>query len=384
MVVSPFTELPNRRTLDFIWRCIRSLLKSMGYDTSLQRFTKQLLLKTVHFKRGRSNNSLECGRASLTSSNAEKVISMNSSGKWGKEMGGPINRIASGRVCFAAVALYLLASISTLHAQVASGPSLQVTSALGRKLYSLADDESVAAARKKLAADPKNVELVLALSKAEAGRRQYKEAVATCTEGLAFAPKDADLYVERGHRELGLREFAPASQDLKRATELAPQNLDAFYHLGLARYFLGEFSAAAASFNAARALAKTNDSLIDTSNWLYVSWRRAGDEAKASEVLTRITPEVKNTEPHLFFYLSLLHFYQGKVAEKDILPPPAKPNDVEAELRFNTVSYGVGNWHYYHHETPQAVSLFSEVVKGEAWNSWGFIGSEVELSRLKK
>jgi hypothetical protein len=30
------------------------------------------------------------------------------------------------------------------------------------------------------------------------------------------------------------------------------------------------------------------------------------------------------------------------------------------------------------------VSLFSEVVKGEAWNSWGFIGSEVELARLKK
>ena len=302
-------------------------------------------------------------------------------------MGRSANRVASGRVCFTAVALYLLASISSLHAQTsaASGePSLQVTSALGRKLYSLADDESVTTARKKLAADPKNVELVLALSKAQAGRRQYKEAVATCTEGLAFAPKDADLYVERGHRELGLREFAPASQDLKRATELAPQNLDAFYHLGLARYFLGEFSAAAASFNSARALAKNNDSLIDTSNWLYVSWRRAGDEAKASEVLTRIKPEVKNTEPHLFFYLSLLHFYQGKVAENDILPPPAKPNDVEAELRFNTVSYGVGNWHLYHRETPQAVSLFSEVVKGDAWNSWGFIGSEVELARLKK
>ncbi len=306
-------------------------------------------------------------------------------------MGQTVNRIASARVCLIALPLYLLvsqtASISPLHAQtsfVTDASSLQVTSALGRKLYSLPDDESVTTARKKLAADPTNVELVLALSKAEAGRRQYKEAVATCTRGLSIAPKDADLYVERGHRELGLREFGPAMQDLKRATELAPENLDAFYHLGLSHYFLGEFSAAAVAFDAARALAKNNDSLIDTSNWLYVSLRRAGDEAKAAAVLTRITPAVKNTEPHLYFYLSLLHFYQGKVAESDILPPPAKPNDIEAELRFNTVRYGVGNWHLYHHETPQAVSLFNEVVQGEAWNSWGFIGSEVELARMKK
>lgn len=313
-------------------------------------------------------------------------------GGWGKEMGRLVDRMASARgwlvvlgFCFATSGT---GAGSLLHAQTGKvgGGSFEVTSTLGRKLYSLPDDESVTTARKKLAADPKNVALVLALSKAEAGRRQYREAVATCTKGLAAAPKDADLYVERGHRELGLREFRLAMQDLKRATELAPENLDAHYHLGLAHYFLGEFGAAAASFEAARALAKNNDSLIDTSNWLYVSLRRAGQEAKASEVLTRITPDVKNTEPHLHFYLSLLHFYQGKLGEKEVLPPPpAKPDDVETELSFNTVSYGVGNWHLYNHrEIPQAMQLFSEVVKGDAWNSWGFVGSEEELARAKK
>jgi tetratricopeptide (TPR) repeat protein len=310
----------------------------------------------------------------------------------GVEMNTLIDRIARRRGYFLALALGLLASganpISFLHAQNTAKvgePSFEVTSALGRKLYALPDDESVTTARKKLAADPKNVALMLALSKAEAGRRQYKEAVATCTKGLLAAPKDADLYVERGHRELGLREFRPAMQDLKRATELAPENLDAHYHLGLAHYFLGEFGAAAASFEAARKLAKNNDSLIDCSNWLYVSLRRAGQEARASEALARITPEVTNTEPHLYFYLRLLHFYQGKLTEREVLPPrPAKPDDLEAELSFNTVSYGVGNWHLYHHETARALNLFREVVKGEAWNSWGFIGSEIELARSRK
>jgi tetratricopeptide (TPR) repeat protein len=223
------------------------------------------------------------------------------------------------------------------------------------------------------------------LSKAEAARRQYREAVATATQGLAFAPKNADLYLERGHRELGLREFQAALNDLLKATRLAPENLDAHYHLGLAHYFLGEFDDAASSFGKARGLAKTNDSLIDCSNWLYVSLQRAGKPEQAAQALTRITPDVKNTEPHLYFYLRLLHFYQGQLTEEAVLPPPPTgPQDLEGELSINTVSYGVGNWRVYHHNRSDAISLFRNVVKGEAWNSWGFIGSELELLRGEK
>jgi tetratricopeptide (TPR) repeat protein len=260
--------------------------------------------------------------------------------------------------------------------------ALEVTSGLGRKLYALPDDESVIDARKSLAADPKSIERVLQLSKAEAARRQYRESVATSTEGLAFAPKNADLYLERGHRELGLREFKPAMNDLEQASRLAPEMLDAYYHLGLAHYFLGEFDEAAASFDRARVLAKSNDSLIDCSNWLYVSLRRAGKEQEAAQVLIRITPEVKNTEPHLYFYLRLLHFYQGQLTAESVSPPPpAGSADLEGELAFDTVSYGVGNWYLYHHNRSGAEVLFKNVMKGEAWNAWGFIGSEEELLR---
>ena len=260
--------------------------------------------------------------------------------------------------------------------------ALELTSGLGRKLYALPDDQSVITARKSLAADPKNVEPVLQLSKAEAARRQYREAVATCTHGLALAPKNADLFLERGHRELGLREFNKAMSDLQQATRLAPEMLDAYYHLGLAHYFLGQFGEAAASFDKARELAKSNDSLIDCSNWLYVSLRRAGKEQEAAQVLIRITPEVKNTEPHLYFYLRLLHFYQGRLTAESVSPPPpAGPADLEGELAFDTVSYGLGNWYFYHHNRSGADVLFKNVVKGEAWNAWGFIGSEEELLR---
>ena len=247
--------------------------------------------------------------------------------------------------------LYLFIATCSLATQLpsqigteAGDGALEITSGLGRKLYALPDDESVIDARKSLAADPKSVERVLQLSKAEAARRQYREAVATTTQGLAFAPKNADLYLERGHRELGLREFKPAMDDLEHATRLAPEMLDAHYHLGLAHYFLSEFNEAAASFERARALAKSDDSLIDCSNWLYVSLRRAGEEREAAQALTRITPDIKNTEPHLYFYLRLLHFYQGQLTAEAVLPPsPTGPEDLEGELAFDTVSYGVSS-----------------------------------------
>jgi tetratricopeptide (TPR) repeat protein len=258
----------------------------------------------------------------------------------------------------------------------------EVMSLLGRKLYALPDgDGAIRAAESKSAADPTSVPLSLNLSKAQAAKRQYKEAVATCTKGLDRAPNDAQLYIERGHRELGLRDFKTAEADLSRAAQLDARQLDAHYHLGLAYYFQREFAKAAESFEHARALAKTDDSLIDCSNWLYVSLRRAGKTGEAAAVLKNITPEIKNTEPHLFFYLQLLHFYQGKASEAQVLPQkPAGPSDLEHELSFNTINYGVGNWHLYNGDGAAAHPFFQKVMNGDAWNSWGFIGSELELA----
>ncbi len=261
--------------------------------------------------------------------------------------------------------------------------TVEATSLLGRTLYALPDSDGlIAAAKTALAANPKDVALRLKLARAQAGKRQYREAITTCNDGLQYTPKNAELYLEKGHRELGLRDFQRGLADLREAVRLDPQNLDAQYHLGMAQYFLRDFKEAAAGFQRALDLAKTPDSVIDCSNWLYVSLQRAGEPERAVDVLKRIGPDLKNSEPHLFFYLRLLRFYQGKVSEKELLPPaPSGPSDIEGELSFNTVNYGVGNWHLYHGDRGSAEKFFRRVIAGYAWNSWGFIGSELELSR---
>ena len=62
-------------------------------------------------------------------------------------------------------------------------------------------------------------------------------------------------------------------------------------------------------------------------------------------------------------------------------PPPAGPEDLEGELAFDTVSFGVGNWRFYHYNRAEAIVLLRNVAMGEAWNSRGFIGSEPDLLR---
>ena len=197
--------------------------------------------------------------------------------------------------------LAVLALAASLSVPAQTQGVFETTSLLGQRLYAQMDDGSIAAAKSKLTSGSPSAADYLSLSKAEAGRRQYQEAVKTDTEALALFPDDAALLLERGHRELGLREFAAAQKDLEHAVRVDPTNLDSHYHLGLAFYFQGKFAQAAIHLSHARDLGKTDDSLIDCSNWLYVSLRRAGNREQAAEVLTRITPAVHNTEPHLAF-----------------------------------------------------------------------------------
>src|SRR6202041_1555338 len=76
--------------------------------------------------------------------------------------------------CF--MAIFFMAAFGmmpNLSSQAAAPGALELTSGLGRKLYALPDDKGVSDARASLAADPKNVCLVLQLAHRQAVRRPY-------------------------------------------------------------------------------------------------------------------------------------------------------------------------------------------------------------------
>ncbi len=273
-----------------------------------------------------------------------------------------------------------LAALSTC--LLAQTGRLELRSPLGREFHSLPDDKGVvAAAEKALAEHPNDVKLILKLAQAHAAVWEDKEAVAACTRGLKIDPNNVDLLIERGHRELPLRQFTQARDDLKRAADLDPKQTEAYYHLGLAHYFMGEFAPAAEAFGKGRGLVTAQDSLVNFTNWCYVALRRAGKKEEAAKALEKIPPDMQSNPGHTEFYFNLVRFYQGLKTEAAILPQP--PTDTESELSFDTIAYQLGNWYLYNGDASKAKEYFAQVSKGNVWVTWGFVGSEEELSRRK-
>ncbi len=266
------------------------------------------------------------------------------------------------------------------------GTKLELATKLGASFRSLPDEKGVVtAAERSVGADPKNPDLLLKLALAQISVWQDREAVETLDRAIALSPNNAALYTERGHRELPLRQFAKASNDLAHAAQLNPKDMAAWYHLGLAHYFLHQFPEAAAAFHHAFDTAPNDDERINSTNWLYASLRRAGQTQEAANALDRIPPEMTFKEPHTQFYLNLVRFFQGRMTETQALPPepPAGNTDNEAELRFDTVAYGIGNWHLYNGHPDRAQNYFHRVTKGHVWVTWGFIASEMEILRAR-
>jgi len=212
--------------------------------------------------------------------------------------------------------LCFLASAFTFATAAPAQSTFEITSKLGTKFDSLADEKgAVAAAQKNLAADPKSSDLLLKLAQAQISVWQDKEAVETLTRALTISPENADLYVERGHRELPLREFAEARADLSRASSINPKSMETYYHLGLAHYFLGEFTPAAEAFRHALETAPNTDERINSTNWQYAALRRAKRTDEAAKALEAVPPEMTNKEPHTRFYLNLVVFFQCRMSE---------------------------------------------------------------------
>lgn len=252
----------------------------------------------------------------------------------------------------------------------------ELVSPLGVKFYAQPDEKnSVAEAEKKLAADPKNIELIIALGRAQATVWKYNDAIATYTRGIEIDPQHAMLYRHRGHRYISIRQFDKAVKDMERASKLNDKDFDIWYHLALAHYLKGEFAKAAEAYEKCRAVAANDDSIIAVSDWLYMAYRRQKKESEAQRVLERITPHMKVNENKSYYDRLLM--YKGLKKESDIV------HDKLTDLEIATIGYGIGNWHLYNGNKEKAREYFQRIVSGKYWPAFGFIAAETELARMK-
>ena len=255
----------------------------------------------------------------------------------------------------------------------AGAPSVQYRSPQGVEYRSLPDTDAIKGARAALAADPRNITRIIDLGVAESGARQYREAIATFTRGLELEPNNALLLRWRGHRYLSVREFDRASADLTRGAAIDGTIYGIWYHLGVIQYLRGDFAAAAGSFAKAQPIAPDAGELAGSTDWLWMSLRRAGRGADAKAMLDR-RPDNKPVDNA---YTRRLRLYRGEIGPDDVVT--AADTD---EVQIATLAYGLGNWYLIRGDKAQARKWFERSIQSGGWPAFGFIASEAELRRL--
>jgi hypothetical protein len=295
-----------------------------------------------------------------------------------------------------AVALAALSGIAAVP-QAPAGQRPQVVTALGKSYFARADtDGAIAKADAALAADPGNLDLVIAAARARDVALQFDASIALYTKAVNMAPEDVRAYRFRGHRYISTRKFDLAIKDLERAIALAPSSFDVVYHLGLAYFMAARFPEAAKTYQScldrkspggalpagwrdcaalSAAAERDEESRIGISDWLYRSLRRAGRTDDAKALLAGI-PENLAVKENEAYHRALL-FYKGARTEAQVLPDEAFKENTGV-----TVGYGLANFYLAEKQTAKACALLRRLVEDEAhWNAFGFIGAEADLTR---
>ena len=150
-----------------------------------------------------------------------------------------------------------------------------------------------------------------------------------------------------------------------------------YYHLGLAYYLTGDFAKALTAYRECMKYSTDNDdSLVATSDWLYMTLRRLGQRAEAEKVLGPIK-EGMNVLDNGAYYQRLL-MYKGLRQPEEVLG-----NDEQDPLQIATQGYGVGNFYLVNGDAERAKAVFERVVAGSQWAAFGFIAAEADLARIK-
>lgn len=248
--------------------------------------------------------------------------------------------------------------------------SVQYRSSAGVEYRAQRDTGAIARAESALAAQPADIDRIIALGIAQSGVRQYREAIETFTKGLALAPNNALLYRWRGHRYLSTRQLDRALADLNRGATLDSTIYGIWYHLGIVKFARRDFAGAVDAFSRALPIAPDAGERAGATDWLWMSLSRAGRRTEAQALLDR-KPDVT---PGGNAYDQRLRLYRGQASPESLFTA-ADTSDITVA----TLSYGIGNWYLVRGDAANARTWFERSVASGGWPAFGFIVSEIEL-----
>ena len=296
--------------------------------------------------------------------------------------------------------------------------SYEAVSLLGDTLYPIAlptatqakYDSALLQAERNYQDDPDQLENIIWWGRRLSYLSRYREAIEVFTQGLKKFPSSAELYRHRGHRYITTRQFKKAIQDFNQSAALLqgqpiqmepdgiplplpPDNhptslqFNVYYHLGLAYYLTGEYGKAAEAYQTCLTYCDTDDETVATVDWLYMTYRRLGEDEVAERTLASIREDMKVQENE--GYLERLLMYKGYVDPESLLASAQKSDTittstkVEQDLRLATTGYGVANFLVSEGDSVLGEEILEDIVDGRYWAAFGYIAAEADLARQR-
>jgi tetratricopeptide (TPR) repeat protein len=314
---------------------------------------------------------------------------------------GASDRMAVVRRLLPLIAAIVVAPGAAVSALAGEQPA-GIKSLLGQPLYAAAlapEDESrmkaqLAEAQAAWDKDRNDADALIWVGRRTAYLGRYREAIEIFSDGIARHPADARMFRHRGHRYLTVREIDKSIADFEKAVDLIAGQRDQvepdglpnarniptgtlhsniYYHLALGYYLQGDFGRAADTWAKARDAVGNADNLVAASHWLYLSLRRAGRHDDAVAILLPIAADldvIENDEYH-----QLLLMYKGQRTPESVLAAAG------ADSGGSAARYGVATWHLVNGRRAEAETLWTFILQGPDWPSFGYLAAEAEFSR---
>lgn len=238
------------------------------------------------------------------------------------------------------------------------------------------------------------------------GRREgylgrYDLAIRTFSKAIKEYPQSFEPLRHRGHRYISIREFDNAIQDFKKAVDLMKEGdlkieqdgmpnklniplsnvqFNVWYHLGLAYYLKGDWENALEAYKNCLSVSDNDDLIVATLDWYYMTMVKLGKEQEASRIIESVNEEMTIIENDAYYKRILM--YKGSLSPESLLNVESDRTD--QSLQYVTQGYGLGNYYLAQGDTVLAKTVFENVLESGNWSAFGYIASEMELSKLVK
>lgn len=296
-----------------------------------------------------------------------------------------------------------------------TSPEPEAVSLLGEPLYPpdlsaerrAELEQNLQDARADFRAEPESEDAAVWVGRRLAYLGRYRQAIEVYSRGLEDHPDSYKLLRHRGHRYITLRRFDEAVADLERAGSLAEGREDEvepdgipnalgvplstvqfniWYHLGLAHYLNGDYQRALDAYRKCLEVSTNPDLLVATSDWMYMTLRRLGQDQDARALLSDISADLEIVENSAYHRRLLM--YRGEIEPEELLVLDSDAPDGEAvrdrALELATQGYGVANWYLAEEDRDRAFEIFEQIVEGSSWAAFGYIAAEADLARARE